>query len=149
MFCFGCIFVLIISKLRLSHITSLLCQPRFWKKVILLYYKVLVLCFQTLRVGAIYRFPFWERFLFCPTLHQTCCHEDTSAQETPPHGVIGYEGWDSLISWQLPPNRMLPGGGEKGKGRLRSRQTPSGSSPLAVRSEPQSKQHHLLKEPTR
>ena len=55
-----------------------------------------------------------ERFLFCPTLCQTRCHEDKSAQETPPYSLISYEEWDSLIGWQLTPNRTL--GGEDGKG---------------------------------
>lgn len=64
-----------------------------------------------LRAGAIYRFPFWERFLFCPTLRQTCCREDKSAQETLPCGLIGDEGWDSLIGWQLLLKRTLTGGG--------------------------------------
>lgn len=81
------------------------------RKVVLLDQKVLVLCFQALRAGAIYRFPFWERFLFCPSLRQTRCREDKSAQETLSCSLIGYEGWDSLMGWQLPINRTLPKGG--------------------------------------
>lgn len=101
-----------------------------------------------LRAGAIYRFPFWERFLFCPTLRQTCCHEDKSAQDTPPHGLTGYEGWDSLIGWQLPPNRMLPGGGGR---REREAEEEAGSIQETTTGcqgpGAKSKQHHLLKDP--
>lgn len=76
-----------------------------------------VFVFSDAESCAIYRIPFWERLLFCPTLCQACCCEDKSTQETPPCRLIGYEGWDSLIGWQLPLNRMLPGsGGKKGKG---------------------------------
>lgn len=102
-----------------------------------------------LRSGAIYRFPFWERFLFCPALRQTCCREDKSAQETS-HGLIGYEGWDSLIGWQLPPNRMLPGG--RGR-REREAEEEAGSIQETTTdcqgSGAKSKQHHLLKDPLR
>ena len=102
-----------------------------------------------LRAGAIYRFPFWERFLFCPTLRQTCCREDKGAQETPPRGLIGYEGWDSLTGWQLPPNRMLPGGGGRRGRETGRRQAPSRRPPLALEGSvgAGSKPQHLLKEP--
>lgn len=108
---------------------------------------VLLLCFHALRAGAIYRSPFWERFLFCPTLRQTCCREDKSAQETPPCGLIGYEGWDSLMGWQLPPSRMLPGGGGRRGKEAEEEESPSRRSPLAVGGGPQSKQRHFLKAP--
>ena len=103
-----------------------------------------------LRAGAIYRFPFWERFLFCPILRQTCCREDKSAQETPPRGLIGYEGWDSLIGWQLPPNRNLPVG--RGR-REREAEEEAGSIQETTTdcqgSLAKSKQHRLLKDPLR
>lgn len=108
--------------------------------------KVLLLCFHTLRAGAIYRFPFWERFLFCPTLRQTCCREDKSTQETPPCGLIGYEGWDSLMGWQLPPSRTLPGGGGR-RGREAEEEKAPSRRPLAVGGGPQIKWHHFLKDP--
>ena len=103
-----------------------------------------------LRAGAIYRFPFWERFLFCPTLRQTCCREDKSAQETPPRGLIGYEGWDSLIGRQLPLNRNLPVG--RGR-REREAEEEASSIPETTTdcqgSRAKSKQHRLLKDPLR
>lgn len=95
------------------------------------------------RAGAIYRFPFWEKFLFCPTLRQTCCREDKSAQETLPCGLIGYEGWDSLIGWQLPLNRMLPGGGGR-RGREAEEQAATSKRPPP---DAQGRQSGLSKEP--
>ena len=73
-----------------------------------------------------------------------------SAQETSPHGLIGYEGWDSLIGWQLPPNRMLPGG----RGRREREAEEEAGSIQETTTDCQglgakSKQHHLLKDPLR
>lgn len=51
------------------------------------------------------------------------------------------------MGWQLPPSRMLPGGGgRRGRETEEEEKAPSRGPPLAIRGGPQSKQHHLLKD---